>query len=43
LTKDEGVGTRRFQWLSAAVLFSDDRCDRVGEVTGWSGDGDARG
>ena len=32
-----------FQWVSAAVLFSDDGCDGGGDAAGGSGDGDAGG
>ena len=44
LTKDEGGAAHAvFQWLSAAVLLSDDRCDWGGDLTGGDGDGDAGG
>jgi translation elongation factor EF-Tu-like GTPase len=42
LTKEEGGRhTPFFKWISSAVLFQDDGCDRSGDVVGWSRDGDA--
>ena len=44
LKKDEGGKAHAvFPWIQAAVLFQDNRCNRINHTSRGSGDGNARG